>query len=230
LSDFLPAELPDRHAAGEVWQLPAEKSADLGQRSGFSFDVRLGAGLASVAYDDGGRSVADFDAFALGGAIRFGGFINPHVVIGAELAASWGMALGEPRVRGAFFFDGGGQPTTATYGSFSPLGFFVEVYPWQSEGLFFGVAAGVGFMGLPRFGDADAGVMARYALEVGYELGRTGKRGPAVYLRHDRWAGSEPPFSEDSPDGLTSRELLVGLRWSFWSPVWHPPTERKRSK
>jgi len=51
-----------------------------------------------------------------------------------------------------------------------------------------------------------------------YELGRTGKRGAAVYLRHERWGGSELPFTEDHPDGLVSRELLVGLRWSFWSP------------
>ena len=33
-----------------------------------------------------------------------------------------------------------------------------------------------------------------------------------------RWAGEE--FFEDDPEGLVSRELLVGMRWSFWSPLW----------
>jgi hypothetical protein len=223
-------ELPAQQGAGEVWQLPADERESRGQRSGFSFDLRLGAGAARVAYDDTGRPVADFDAFALGGAMRFGGFLNPHVVVGAELAASWGLGVGELRVRDPSFFGLDGPPTSAAYGSFSPLGVFVEVYPWQSEGFFFGAAGGVGFMGLPRFGDAEGGVMARYALELGYELGRTGKKGPAVYLRHDRWAGSEVPISVERPDGLTSRELVVGLRWSFWSPVWHPPREGAGSR
>jgi hypothetical protein len=194
-----------------------------GQRSGFSCDLRLGAGLAGVVYDEDDRAIADFEAFVLGGAMRFGGFLNPHVVIGAELVLSGGLGIGELRVRDPTFFSRDGYPTGATFGSFSPFGAFVEVYPWESEGLFFGAAGGVGFMGLPRFGDASGGVMARYALELGYELGRTGKDGPAVYLRHERWGGSELPMSEDHPDGLVSRELLVGLRWSFWTPLWHPP-------
>ncbi len=223
MSGVLLAELPVSEVPGEVWHLPAEKSDRPGQRSGFSLDLRLGAGVASVAYDDTGRPVADFEAFALGGALRFGSFLNPHVVIGAELAASWGVGFGELRVRDPSFFGPDGYPTDATYGSFSPLGAFIEVYPWQREGFFFGAAGGVGFMGLPRFGDGEGGVMARYALELGYELGRTGKRGAAVYLRHDRWAGSEIPISVERPDGIESRELVVGLRWSFWSPVWHPP-------
>jgi hypothetical protein len=194
-----------------------------GRRSGFSFDLRLGAGLAGVVYDEDDRDIADFEAFALGGAMRFGSFLDPHVVVGAELVLTWGFGSGELRVRDPDFFDRDGYPTHAAYGSFSPFGVFVEVYPWEREGLFFGAAGGVGFMELPRFGDASGGVMARYALELGYELGRTGKEGPAVYLRHERWRGSELPFSEDHPDGLVSRELLVGLRWSFWSPLWHPP-------
>jgi hypothetical protein len=194
-----------------------------GQRAGFSFDLRLGAGVASVAYDESDRPIADFEAFAFGGAMRFGSFLSPHVLIGAELAASGGVGVGGLRVHEPSFFGDDGYPTRPTFGCFAPFGVFLEIYPWESEGLFFGATAGVGFMGLPRFDPAESkgGVMARYALELGYELGRTGKQGPAVYLRYHRWGGSELPFSEDHPDGLVSRELLVGLRWSIWTELWH---------
>ena len=161
--------------------------------------------------------------------MRFGAFVNPYLLLGAELAFSWGSGVGDLRVRDPAFFSGG-YPSGATYGNVAPFGAFVEMYPWQSEGLFFGAAAGVGFMGLPSFGDAEGGVMARYALELGYELGRTGKRGLAVYVHYHRWGGSELPISEERPDGLVSRELLVGLRWSFWSPVWHPPRQPARNE
>jgi hypothetical protein len=194
------------------------------QRSGFSCDLRLGVGVASVTYDEDDRPVADFGAFAFGGAMRFGGFLNPHVVIGAELAFLGGTGVGAIHVRAPSFFVENGYPKGATYGSFSPFGVFLEIYPWEDEGFFFGAAAGVGMMQLPSFDTSDGskgGAMARYALELGYELGRTGKQGPAVYVRHERWEGAELPMAEDHPDGLVSRELLVGLRWSFWTPVWH---------
>jgi hypothetical protein len=202
---------------------PAHEQPEPGERSGFSFDLRLGAGLASVSYDEDERPIADFDAVALGGAMRLGGFLDPHVVVGAELALLWGSSVGDVQVRDPSFFGVDERPGSPAYGSVSPLGLFVEVYPWESEGFFFGAAAGIGFVQLPRFGDeTQGGVMARYALELGYELGRTGKHGPALYLRHERWAGTESPLAEDHPAGLVSRELLVGLRWSFWSQVWHP--------
>jgi hypothetical protein len=204
---------------------PSAEEEARAQRSGFSFDLRLGAGVASVTYDEDDRPVADFGAAALGAAMRFGGFLDPHLVIGAEVAFDGGVGVGSMRVRTPAFFADGHYPTRATYGSFSPFGVFVEIYPWESEGVFFGGAAGVGILQLPSFDDSRGGVMARYALELGYELGRTGKRGPAVYLRYQRWAGSELPMSEDHPDGLVSRELLVGLRWSFWTPVWHAARE-----
>lgn len=227
-----PASRRDVQHRPRVNVAPASEAAspdEPGRRSGFSFDLRLGAGLARVGYDESARPIADFDAVALGGAMRFGSFLNPHVVLGAELAFSWGSGVGELRVRDPSFFGADGYPSGATYGSVSPLGVFVDMYPWESEGIFLGLAGGVGFMDLPSFGDGGGGVMARYALEVGYELGGAGKQGPAVYLRHERWAGSELPVAEDRPDGLVSRELLVGLRWSFWSPVWHPPTDRART-
>jgi hypothetical protein len=186
-----------------------------GARSGFSFDLRLGAGLATVAYDDSDYPVADFEAVALGAGMHIGGFIGPHVLIGAELALSWGAGVGTLRVHDPSFFSTQGYPTSATYGSFSPLGAFVEVYPWESEGIFVGAAAGVGLMDLPNFGPREGGVMARYAFELGYELGRTGKKGAALYLRYDRWAGAELPISTDYPDGIVSREVLVGVRWTF---------------
>jgi hypothetical protein len=44
--------------------------------------------------------------------------------------------------------------------------------------------------------------------------------GPAPFVRYSRWAGEESPIASEHPDGLLSREVLVGLRWSFWTPDW----------
>ena len=70
---------------------------------------------------------------------------------------------------------------------------------------------------LGRFGRQVSG----YSLELGYELSRAAKVGPAPFVRYSRWAGEESPIASEHPDGLVSRELLLGLRWSFWTPEWH---------
>ena len=188
-------------------------------RSGFSFDLRLGAGAAAAQFTQGERDVTAFSALTIGGAFRFGWFLNPHVFMGAEFASSWHTGVGRLTVQAPDYFLGDRLPSEATYVVVAPFGMFVEVYPWEREGFFVGVAAGVGGLSLPSFSDADDGpLMAGYSLELGYELSRTTKVGPALFARHSRWAGEE--FFEEDPEGLVSRELLVGMRWSFWSPVW----------
>jgi hypothetical protein len=185
-------------------------------REGWTYDVRLGAGVATVSYDEQNYHVADFEAFVIGGALRLGGFIGPHFVLGAELAATWGAGVGTlrtPTPDRTWFYDD--YPRSSTYGYFAPLGVFMELYPWTSQGWFVSASAGVGLMQLPQFApDADGGLMSRYAVELGYELSHGGKQGAAVYLRLDRWSGEELPFSEH-PDGLVSSQLLAGMRWTM---------------
>jgi hypothetical protein len=184
-------------------------------REGWTFDIRLGAGVASNTYDESDRPVADFEAFAVAGALRLGGFIGPHVLLGGELAVGWGGRAGELRVQDPEYFSDG-YPRGSSYGYFAPLGVFIELYPWRNEGVFVSASGGVGVTQLPSFspGDYEA-FMSRYAFELGYELSRTGKLGPAVYLHFERWAGSETPLSTDYPAGLVSTQLLAGLRWTL---------------
>ena len=193
--------------------LGADAQASEG-REGWTYDFRLGAGVATLRYEESDYEVADFEAFVIGGALRLGGFIGPHVVLGAELAATWGTRVGALRARDrSWFYDD--YPHSSSYGYFSPLGVFIELYPWTSRGWFVSASAGVGLMELPQFSPAaDGGLMSRYAFELGYELSRSGKQGPALYLRLDRWSGEELPFAEH-PDGLVSTEVLAGLRWTM---------------
>jgi hypothetical protein len=184
-------------------------------REGWSFDIRLGAGVATATYDESDRPLAHFEAFVVGGALRLGGFIGPHVLIGPELAVTWGGGVGEPRIHLPNEISQG-YPRGSTYGYFAPLGAFIELYPWAREGVFVSASGGVGLMELPDFGPGDyMAFMARYAFELGYELSESGKEGPAVYLHFERWRGAESILSTDYPDGLESSQLLAGLRWTL---------------
>lgn len=188
-------------------------------RDGFSFDVRVAAGAATAAFTESDRPVADFDALTLGGSTRFGWFVGPRVLIGAELGFGWHSGVGSLDVHDPLYF-GDGVPSEATYSVVAPLGVFVEVYPWVDSGWFLAGSGGVGFIDLPSFSDGNESVLTSgFSLDIGYELSRRAKRGPAVFARYSRWAGEEFIVS-DHPDGLVSRELLVGLRWSFWTPEW----------
>jgi hypothetical protein len=181
--------------------------------------LRLGAGGASADFSESDRPVAEFEALALGGSARFGWFVGPHVLLGAELTSSWHSAVGSLAVADRPYFDAG-VPNTAAYSVIVPLGIFVEAYPWLDSGWFLAVAGGVGWMDLPRFSDGNSNVLTSgFSLDVGYEFSASVKRGPALFVRYSRWAGEEF-FVSEHPDGLVSRELLVGLRWSFWTPVW----------
>lgn len=183
-------------------------------REGWTYDLSLGAGVATARYDERDDPVASFEAFVLGGSLRLGGFIGPHVLLGAELAVGWGAGVGTLRVHDRTWFNDD-YPRGSSYGYFSPLGVFIALYPWTSAGWFLSASAGVGLMQLPQFApSAEGGLMSRYAFELGYELSGSGKEGPALYLRLDRWSGEELPFAEN-PDGLVSSQLLAGLRWSL---------------
>lgn len=184
-------------------------------REGWTVDIRLGMGAATSTYDMSELPVAEYESFVVGGALRLGGFLGPQVLLGFELAVTWGSRVGELRVLEPKEFAQG-YPRGSSYGYFAPLGVFIELYPWADEGLFVSASGGVGLLQLPAFspGDLDA-FMARYAFEVGYELSQTGKLGPAVYLHFERWAGEESVLSTDYPDGIVSSQLLAGLRWSL---------------
>jgi hypothetical protein len=204
-----------------LWPSAAIAAEDApAQRGGFSFDLRLAAGGATAAFTESDRPVADFETLAVGGSARFGWFLGPHVLLGAEFSSSWHSAVGALRVQDRPYFYPDGVPSAASYSVVAPLGVFVELYPWLSSGWFFSVAGGVGVIDLPRFSNGDSNVYTSgYSFETGYELSGSVKQGPAVFARYSRWAGEEFIVSEH-PDGLVSRELLLGLRWSFWTPAW----------
>jgi hypothetical protein len=189
-------------------------------RDGFSFDLRLAAGGATAHFTESDRPVADFEALAVAGSARFGWFLSPHVLLGAELSSSWHSGLGTLGVQDPAYFYPDGVPSAASYTVVAPVGVFVEVYPWLHSGWFFSVAGGVGFIDLPSFSNGNSNVYTSgFSLDAGYELSGSGKNGPAVFARFSRWAGEEFIVSEH-PDGLVSSELLVGVRWSFWTPAW----------
>lgn len=197
----------------------APRPMEMTERSGFSFDVRFFAGAASAQFTESDYEVADFDAIAVGGALRFGWFLGQHVLLGAEFAGSWHGGVGKLHIHDPSYFVAKGLPEEANYGVLAPLGVFLEIYPLPGEGLYASLGGGIGFIELPRFADGG-GLLSGYSLELGYELSRAAKIGPAPFVRYSRWAGEEPPLSSDHPDGLVSSELLVGLRWSFWTPDW----------
>lgn len=191
------------------------------ERSGFTFDMRLCVGAASAQFTERDYAVADFDAVTIGGALRFGWFLGQRVLLGAEFVGAWHGGVGTLRIHDPSYFSGKRLPDEASYGMLAPLGVFVEVYPLPGEGLYASLGGGVGFIDLPRFSLGGGGVLSGYSLELGYELSRAAKVGPGPFIRYSRWAGEEPPMSSEHPDGLVSKELLVGLRWSFWTPDWH---------
>jgi hypothetical protein len=225
---MLRPDTPSRHLArlgvcGLCVAAPARaeepRPIEMTDRSGFSFDARLCVGAASAEFSESDRPVADFDAVSIGGALRFGWFLSQSVLLGAELAGAWHGGMGELRIHDPSYFVAKGLPDEASYGVLAPLGVFIEVYPLPAEGWYASLAGAVGFIDLPRFSDTG-GLLAGYALELGYELSRAAKVGPAPFVRYSYQAGEETPMSSDHPDGLVSRELLVGLRWSFWTPEW----------
>lgn len=183
-----------------------------GGREGWTFDIRLGAGLATNTQYERDSRIADFEAFVVGGALRLGGFVSPRVALGGELAVAWGSRVGEARLRDPRYASE--YSIADTHGYLAPLGAFIEVYPWTREGVFLSASGGVGLVRLPTtsLGDYMA-FMSRFAFELGYELSRSGKHGPAVYLHFERWAGDESVFSTDVPDGIVSSQVLAGLRW-----------------
>jgi len=190
------------------------------ERSGFSFDVRLTTGPARAEFTESDYPVATFEALAIGGAARLGWFLGQHVLLGAELAGSWHGGVGSLRIHDPSYFSGRELPTQASYSVVAPLGVFVELYPLANEGWFLGVSGGIGGMGLPSFAGDSGALLSGYSLETGYELSGSAKIGFAPFLRYSVWAGEETPISTDHPDGILSRELLLGARWSFWTPSW----------
>jgi hypothetical protein len=198
----------------------APRPSEMTERSGFSFDVRLCVGAARAEFTESDYPVADFDAVAVGGALRFGWFFGQHVLLGAELSGGWRGGVGTLSIHDPGYFSGKRLPDEASYGMLVPLGVFVEVYPMPGEGVYASLAGGVGFLDLPRFSHGGGGLLSGFSLELGYELSRAAKVGPAPFLRYSRWAGEESPIASEHPDGLLSREVLVGLRWSFWTPDW----------
>lgn len=212
-----PASADDGSASMYV---EAPRPTEMTERSGFTFDVRLGVGAASASFTESDYEVANFEAVAVGGALRFGWFLGRHVLLGGEVAAVWHGGVGTLRIRDPGFFSGRRQPDEASYGVFAPLGVFVEVYPLPEEGLYASLGGGVGFMDLPKFSLGGTGLLSGYSVELGYELSRAEKVGPAPFIRYSRWAGEESPITSEHPDGLVSRELLLGLRWSFWTADW----------
>jgi hypothetical protein len=196
---------------------PATADAAAPAREPFLVDVRLSTGVATANFTQSDYPVADFDAVALSVTGRAGGFIGPQVRLGGEIFLGSRWAVGGIDVRDEDFFSIEGRPSGGTYTIVSPLGVFAEFYPSATGGLFFGASAAVGLLSLPAFSD-DGGplvMMSGFGAELGYDLMRVSESTLGVSLRYTQWQGEEFIVSEH-PDGLTSRELGLGMRWTFY--------------
>jgi hypothetical protein len=187
-----------------------------GIRAGITGELRLSIGLATVAYDESDAPVAEFEAAACNYALRLGAFLGRHVVLGAEVAATWSRMTSTLRVRDARSF--GAAPSHVSYGYIAPLGAFIELYPGARSGVFFGAAGGVGMMKLPPLSlEAGSGTMARYVFELGYDPSRSsGEPGWGAYVQLEHWRGADGGLARQ-PDGLVSSQLLLGFRWTLSS-------------
>jgi hypothetical protein len=170
---------------------------------------------------DGATDVPVVDQYAstFGLGLRAGFPIGSHVNLGATASVARYSQVGELEVRDAAAFSDEYWLRETSYTLWSPVGVFLEIYPIKDNGFFFGVTGSVGWMPanshLPP-NTTDLGlIMAGYALEAGYELDRTEKHGPGVFLRFAGWGGTQNPISTDFPDGVDSRELTLGLRWTL---------------
>ena len=215
------AEDPAPHAATAA-EAPAPRSVDW---VSFFLELRAIGGGAAVGWtsraSDGVTEVPVVDQYAstFGLGLRAGWPIGSHVQLGGTASFAGYSQVGELDVRDAEAFGGEGWLRETSYSLWSPVGVFLEVYPITGNGFFFSVTGSLGWMpansNLPPNKIDEGLIMAGYALEAGYELDRTQKHGPGVFLRFAGWAGSQSPLYTDFPDGVDSRELTLGLRWAL---------------
>jgi len=191
----------------------------------FILELRAIGGGAAVAWtasaSDGVSDVPVVDQYAstFGLGLRAGGPLSSHVQVGATASVTRYSQVGELEVRDAETFGDESWLRETSYTLWAPLGLFLEIYPITGNGFFFGVTGSVGWMPAnsnPPYGKIDEGlIMFGYSLEAGYELDRTQRHGPGVFLRFAGWHGTQSPLYTDFPDGVDSRELTLGLRWTL---------------
>ena len=163
--------------------------------------------------------VVDQHAAIFGLGLRAGFPIGSHVQLGGTASVARYSQVGELEVQDAETFADQYWLRETSYTLWSPAGVFLDVYPITDNGFFFGLTGSLGWMpansNLPPNTIDEGLIMAGYALEVGYELDRTSKHGPGLLLRFAGWNGTQSPLYTDFPDGVDSRELTLGLRWSL---------------
>jgi len=181
-------------------------------RRGEALDLRLSAGGATAEYRQHSSGMVDLDALSASASLRWGGFIDPHFLLGYELLVGRHTDVGTPTVYPAYFGELHPRPHDG-YTIVSPLGAFAELYPIADLGLYLGASASAGLLFLPDFADEGSGLMLGYAAEVGYDLSGSGRQGLGLCLRYSHWWGLAL-FSERG-DELSVHEVSLGARWAF---------------
>jgi hypothetical protein len=175
-----------------------------------SFELGALGGPASVTWTRSGGAVLEQSAAVVGLGARARLSLGSHVQLGICASVLHYSRLGQLDAQEAETFAGEYWLLETPYTVWSPIGLFVELYPLPHTGLFVGLS---GSLGAAATG-GDSMLLAGYGIEAGYESSRSHPHGVGVFLRYGGWIGTEA-LSTDSPDGLTSGELTLGVRWTF---------------
>jgi hypothetical protein len=215
------AEGPAPHAAAAA-EDPAPRGVDW---VSFLLELRAIGGGAAVGWtatdSEGVNDIPVVDQYAstFGLGLRAGFPIGSYVNLGYTASFARYSQVGELEVRDAEAFGDEYWLRETSYTLWSPVGVFLELYPITGNGFFFSLTGSLGWMpantNLPPNTIDEGLIMAGYALEAGYEFDRTQKHGPGAFLRYAGWAGSQSPLYTDFPEGVDSRELTLGLRWTL---------------
>ena len=181
-------------------------------RDGEAFDLRLSAGGAAAEYSQHSYRMATLEAASISGSLRWGGFVNPHLLFGYELLLGRHTDVGTPTINPVYRTEFNPRPHEG-YSVVSPLGAFTELYPLDDVGLYLGASASAGLLFLPDLADESSGLMLGYAAELGYDLSGSGRQGLGLFLRYSHWSGFV--VISEHGDELTVDEVSLGARWAF---------------
>ena len=186
----------------------------------FSLELRAftgGAALEHISWE--GPTIVELGAATLGVGARAGWFAGSHVQLGIAASVAKYWRAGKIDVRDAQAFNDEYWNFDDSPVLWAPFGAFIEFYPTQQRGFFFGVGAALGYLPAvanPRPNSIDIPFYtAGYSFEAGYEWSLSHGQGIGVLLRYTGWSGTESPLSTDFPETLSLADLTLGARWTF---------------
>lgn len=191
------------------------------------FDFRLLTGVAWATLSQDSNEVrsplpANFLAGCAGASVGFGRFAGSHVKIGYEGSGGVQRVLGTPQQM-ADTFGYSPPPQKPMQGDtwyFFPVGAYLAVYPWTTNGLSLGVHLGMGVAWVPDYESLDgSGWGGTAALELGYDDAWSTSMGWSLRLRYGATeftrgeSDSEYYTYTTQQQNTTELTLVAGLSW-----------------